>query len=640
MNRTARILALIFVCILSLTACTAKSGGDAVKAEAPYEPDTSLALPATVAYAVKGAAAFQTGERPNSAFVMLDEDLNVLDTEGSPAAKSLDAFFEGLSGVIPGLYVKTDSQARLLAAYLKKIKRQDVIVAAEAGSGALIKSIKAELPAVRGLLDFSETRREMTREELGQMAAKTNASGAKIVLLAYETATRETVRYLQSRLITVWARPEGGVKELLMLITNGISGLMTGDYHAAYDVMSLFKADAPILLRTPLIIGHRGLAGSYTENTLRSEQAAKSAGADMLEYDIYISSDGELFVLHDETLERLFDRPDVKDVEALTLAELQAIPFDNDSKNGVQKRNHTPAKDSPNGVISLESADRIPSLREIFEAFRDTDVIHMVEIKSQNPAIAGKLKALAQEYGVVDQMNVISFNVPILKAMAEEWPEMSLGCLGYDDAKGSAQRKGRLLDPEREVPYANHEKLLHDNAGDAKNALLALNEVLGPYNGTYNPSYAGISYGMLKAGRHLGITAWPWTYNSPDMFAKDYLFGMWGLTTNFSAWASGLPESITLKDSKMAMGETHKAEEAFTAVLTDYQGGAYHTENIEPVIVSGAEYIKLEGDTLTAVSQGTSLMLLRARVPLVISGKDYGAYYVYSNPVTLTVETN
>jgi hypothetical protein len=296
--------------------------------------------------------------------------------------------------------------------------------------------------------------------------------------------------------------------------------------------------------------------------------------------------------------------------------------------------------DSPNGVISRDPSDRIPSLREIFEAFRDTDIIHLVEIKSQNPAIVGKLKALAEEYRVTDQMDVISFNVPILKAMASQWPEMTLGCLGYDDAKGAAQRKGRMLDPEQEVPYANHAKLLKDNNGDAKNALLALNEVLGPYNGMYNPSCTGISYDMLKAGSHLGLTAWPWTYNSPDIFAKDYLFSMWGLTTNFTTWASGLPESFTAADAKMAAGETCKAEEAFSPVLTSYQGGAYLPESIEPVIISGAEYVRQEGDTLTAVSSGTSLMMLRVRVPLMIGGKDYGAYYVYSNPVTLTVESN
>lgn len=639
MNRIARILALVLVCFLSITACTEKSVGNVIKAETFYEPDTSISLPATVAYVVKGAAAFQTGERPNSAFVMLDEELSVLDTEGSPAAQNLDALFESLSGVIPGLYVKTDTEASLLASYLKKNNRQDVIVAAEADSGALVKSIKTELPAIRGLLDFSKTRREMTIEELGQVVAKTNASGAKIALLSYETATRESVRYLQSRLITVWVRSEGGMEELLTILTNGVNGLMTGDYHAAYVAMSLFKADAPILLRMPLMIGHRGLASNYVENTLRSEQAAKSAGADMLEYDIYLSADGEPFVLHDETMERLFNRPDVKDAEALTLAELQAIPFNSDSPNGVQKKNHTPAKDSPNGIISLDPSDHIPSLREIFEAFRDTDVVHLVEIKSQNPAIVGKLKALAQEYCVTDQMDVISFNVPVLTAMATQWPEMSLGCLGYDDAKGSAQRKGRTLDEEREMPYANHAKLLKDNNGDAKSALQALNEVLGSYNGTYNPSYAGISYDMLKAGSHLGVTAWPWTYNKSDMFAQDYLFGIWGLTTNFTTWASGLPESFSASDVKMAMGETRKAGEAFSAVLTAYQGGAYLPDNIEPVIVSGAEHVKLEGDTLTAVSLGASQMMLRVRVPLMIGRKDYGAYYVYSNPVTLTVES-
>jgi hypothetical protein len=263
----------------------------------------------------------------------------------------------------------------------------------------------------------------------------------------------------------------------------------------------------------------------------------------------------------------------------------------------------------------------------------------MVEIKSQNPEIVGKLKALAQECGVTDQMNVISFNVPILKAMAAQWPEMSLGCLGYDDAKGSAQRKGRVLDAEKEVPYANHAKLLLDNNGDAKNALLALNEVLGSYHGAYNPSYSGISYDMLKAGSHMGVTAWPWTYNTPDIFAKDYLFGMWGLTTNFTTWASGLPECLTAADVKMTAGETRKAEEVTSSVLTDYQGGAYVPDSIEPVFVSGAEHIKLEGDSLTAVSAGTSLMMLRVRVPLVIGGKDYGAYYIYSNPVHLTVES-
>ncbi len=638
MKRTAGILSLFLVCSLLCTACTAKSGGNAALADSFYEPATSAALPATVACDLQEAASFQTGERPNSAFITVDESLQVKNASGIVLFQSLDGFLESLSGVAPGLYVQTDAAAGALAVYLKEKGRQDVIVAAQAGSGALVRKIRDSLPAVRGLMDFSGTQREMTPEELGRVAAETNAAGAKIALLSYQAATRQAVRYLQSRLITVWARADGGERELLTQLTNGVNGLMAADCHAAYAALSFFKADVPVLLRAPLIIGHRGLASEYTENTLRSEQAAQEAGADMLEYDIYLSADGELFVTHDETLERLFNRPDVIDVESLTLKELQAIPFDNDSSNGVQKKNHTPAKDSPNGSIFLDSADRIPSLREIFEAFRDTDVIHMVEIKSQNPETVGKLKALAAECGVQDKINVISFNVPILKAMAAEWPEMSLGCLGYDDAQGRAQKKGAKLDPAREVPFANHAKLLSDAGGDPENALLALNEVLGPYNGNYDPSNAALAYDMLKAGRHLGVTAWPWTYNSPDLFAKDYLFGMYGLTTNFSTWASGLPKSFTASDAAMAAGETLALADAFAPMLTTYQGGAYAFDAIEAVPVSDSGLVKMESGTITAVSPGTCLMLLRVSVPLMIGGKGYGAYYVYSNPVTLTVE--
>ena len=41
-----------------------------------------------------------------------------------------------------------------------------------------------------------------------------------------------------------------------------------------------------------------------------------------------MSGDGELFVLHDDDAKRLFNRPDVTNVEDLTIAELQAMPYD------------------------------------------------------------------------------------------------------------------------------------------------------------------------------------------------------------------------------------------------------------------------------------------------------------------------
>lgn len=54
----------------------------------------------------------------------------------------------------------------------------------------------------------------------------------------------------------------------------------------------------------PLIIAHRGASGSAPENTLASFRQAMEIGSDFIELDIHLSKDGELIVMHDETVNR------------------------------------------------------------------------------------------------------------------------------------------------------------------------------------------------------------------------------------------------------------------------------------------------------------------------------------------------
>lgn len=50
----------------------------------------------------------------------------------------------------------------------------------------------------------------------------------------------------------------------------------------------------------PTVIAHRGVhSGDTTENTLRAFELAVEAGADMIEFDVRRSRDGELVILHD-----------------------------------------------------------------------------------------------------------------------------------------------------------------------------------------------------------------------------------------------------------------------------------------------------------------------------------------------------
>jgi glycerophosphoryl diester phosphodiesterase len=53
-----------------------------------------------------------------------------------------------------------------------------------------------------------------------------------------------------------------------------------------------------------LKIGHRGAKGYVAENTLASFKKALELGVEGIELDVHFSSDGEIMVIHDETIDR------------------------------------------------------------------------------------------------------------------------------------------------------------------------------------------------------------------------------------------------------------------------------------------------------------------------------------------------
>src|SRR5690625_7743936 len=54
----------------------------------------------------------------------------------------------------------------------------------------------------------------------------------------------------------------------------------------------------------PAVVGHRGAALVSPENTLASFRRALDDGAQLLECDVHLSADGELVVMHDQTIDR------------------------------------------------------------------------------------------------------------------------------------------------------------------------------------------------------------------------------------------------------------------------------------------------------------------------------------------------
>ncbi|MHA1440739.1 MAG: glycerophosphodiester phosphodiesterase, partial [Candidatus Heimdallarchaeota archaeon] len=57
-------------------------------------------------------------------------------------------------------------------------------------------------------------------------------------------------------------------------------------------------------MKIPLIFGHRGSSIREPENTMRALQAAIQEGADGVEFDVRITKDREIVIIHDAMINR------------------------------------------------------------------------------------------------------------------------------------------------------------------------------------------------------------------------------------------------------------------------------------------------------------------------------------------------
>ena len=162
-----------------------------------------------------------------------------------------------------------------------------------------------------------------------------------------------------------------------------------------------------------LIIAHRGASGYAPENTLEAFRLAMDMGADGFELDVHMSRDGQLVVIHDDTVDRTTNGTGL--VKELTLAQIQAL-------------------DAGNGMEAYRGA-RIPTLGEVFDLVRDTKHIVNVEVKTDDwfyPGIEEACLALAKEKGMEDRVIYSSINHPTLIKLRELKPDARLGLLFGD----------------------------------------------------------------------------------------------------------------------------------------------------------------------------------------------------------------
>ena len=191
------------------------------------------------------------------------------------------------------------------------------------------------------------------------------------------------------------------------------------------------------------------------------------------------------------------------------------------------------------------------------------------------------------------------------------YPELSVGALCH--ARRSSEADSQAFVGEIE-PISD---LYGPEAG-----LEQLMSVLDQWNATYNPAYYAYGEEAVRAGRHRGLTVWPWTYghNTRVYFAKAYLDGVTALTTNDPWVASDYVIAIESGDCTAA------SVDALPRPAGICQNGAVRT-------LDGAEAVQVE-----ALSASQSLMIWRYRTTLDWDGETLGQYCLYSEPFVVTWE--
>jgi len=162
------------------------------------------------------------------------------------------------------------------------------------------------------------------------------------------------------------------------------------------------------------IWGHRGAYDHAPENTLTGFQMAVDMGADGVELDIQLTKDGEVVVIHDETVDRTSNGHGY--VKDKTLSELKKLNFN--------KRGITPP-------LTME----IPTLAEVLELLKPTSLKINIELKTgivYYEGIEAKALEIADKYDIIDRIIWSSFNHYSVRKVKQLEPdaETALLCSG------------------------------------------------------------------------------------------------------------------------------------------------------------------------------------------------------------------
>lgn len=468
-----------------------------------YQPVDHVVAPATtVTWFNKASqmAQFTSAITPATVIFRVNSNLDVIDEDQVVYQSVIDTLIEIDGTIIPGFYLEDESIATSLAEQLKLYgildafifsKDKDVIIAA-----------REEHSLLRGVLIFEFDQEELTEEDLLDIRRETNRAEAVAAVLPIDLVNRDQVEYLQQRLMTIWVQAGDDKVSHYKAILSGAQGIITQSYGQLYTRYNIFYENTHF--RRPMMIAHRGLyAGpqsSAPENTIEAALAAVEHGADILELDVYLTTDYEVVIIHDSTTARTAPGYDSVNISTSTLAQVKAVNL----------------SDPVGGREDL----KIPTLNEYFQALKGSGAVIFIEIKPTQTLLVHRVAALIEEYDMYDQVVMIAFAPQNIIDMKDIYPDLSNGLL-----------TSSVL-----------------NADSVSSSLTNTLSSVVPIKSTLNPNYGALTKAFIEALIHRGITIWPWTLDDYTVINTFYNYGVSGITTNYISYYENTYNRLYMAD--------------------------------------------------------------------------------------------
>ncbi len=159
------------------------------------------------------------------------------------------------------------------------------------------------------------------------------------------------------------------------------------------------------------IWAHRGASAFFPENTMLAFEEAWRSGADAIEIDVQRTRDGELVVIHDETLNRTTN-----------------------GRGYVYSSSYSWIKtlDAGGNIHPRFRGEKIPTLREVLDYIQSTGMRLNIEIKNEQVNYAGiemQVIRTVEQFKLIDRVVISSFNHHTVQLVKNSAPQLETALL-------------------------------------------------------------------------------------------------------------------------------------------------------------------------------------------------------------------